>query len=409
MAKPLDVKIRARSGILMNADTGAILYQKNAHETSFPASITKIATALYVLEKQADKLDTAITFPNECLTSVSKSVKMANHYSLAPYLLEPDGTHYYIKRGEEISIRDLLYGLLIKSGNDAANVLAHHTSGSIVSFMKELNLFLKGLGCKKTRFHNPHGLHHPFHITTAYEMALITKEALKNPYFQKIVAAASWTRQATNKQKEIEILQNNKLLRKDSKFFYDKAIGVKTGYTQDAGPTIVAAARDKERTLIAVLLGYSDRSDRYRDAIHLFETAFLEKKISRCLFAKGDTKFSKKIAGGKSELIAGIKDDVIWKYYPSEEEELETELEWKTLKPPIKEGVLVGKIILKDQRKNPLLEVDLFSQNAVDPSWGLILQSWIVNWIFMGLAGLACLFGGIWRKIYKQRKKIVET
>ncbi len=368
LASGLDCKVSSPMAVVVNAQTGAIVYQKNAHQLHFPASTTKIATALYLLEKYPHRLDELVSFPNECLTSVSKAIKIASNYSLPPYLLEPDGTHYFIKRGEQLSFYDLLGGMLIKSGNDAANVLAHYVSGSIDAFVAELNVYLRQLGCQKTRFLNPHGLHHPNHVTTAYELALISQKAMKNPIFRDIVRQSEWLREATNKQPEMTLSQSNKLLCKESKFYYQKAIGIKIGYTYNAKSPIVAAATNEDRTLIVVLLGCEDSISRYRDTINLFETAFHEKKVSRCLYNRADANFSMKVPGGKNTLTAGILEDIIWSYYPSEDEKLQCGLQWDPLLLPIKQGDKVGKIDLLDPRGNKIFQVDLIAKNNVYPS-----------------------------------------
>jgi len=130
-ADPLKLKVSAKSAILINAKTGAILYEKNAHSRAYPASLTKIATCLYALKKNNKELDELVTCPNHCLRKMNKSVKIAHNYKDPAYILEPDGTHFWIKRGEELPFRDLLYGMMLASGNDAANFIAHYIGGNI--------------------------------------------------------------------------------------------------------------------------------------------------------------------------------------------------------------------------------------------------------------------------------------
>jgi len=123
-AEPIDVTVKAESAILINMDTGAILYEKNAHKVQFPASITKMATALYTLHVYGDKLDTPIKAENDSVASISKEAKKKSNYSLPAFWLEPDATHIGIKKGESLTLRDLISGMLISSGNDASNVIA---------------------------------------------------------------------------------------------------------------------------------------------------------------------------------------------------------------------------------------------------------------------------------------------
>lgn len=391
----LDIKLNATSAILINASTGAILYEKNAYEPRFPASTTKIATVLYVIEQRKGELDNLISIYPEWLISVPKSIKIAEKYTLPPYLLEPDGSHFFLKKGETISVRHLLYGSMLKSGNDAANALAFSTSGTIYNFMEELNRYISDLGCKSTNFVNPHGLHHPAHYTTAYDMALITKKAMKSAIFCEIANTVTFIRPQTNKQSEKEIITTNQLLRKDRKFYYDKAFGIKTGYTKDAGPTIVAAAKNSDRTVIAVLFGYINPLDRYRDAILLFDTIFTEEKVTRCLYRTIDTEFIKKISGATTSLKAGIQEDIHIDYYPSETPQLSSDLIWENNPLPISLHQIVGKIYLRDSINNWNMEIPLYATNSVHASYPLqiiqfIFHHWLICGIIIGIISAIC-------------------
>lgn len=389
-----DIKLNATSAILMNATTGAILYEKNSHIKSYPASTTKIATVLYVIEQKGEEVEKVISILPEWLITVPKAVKIAENYTLPAHLLEPDGSHFFLKKEEKISLLNLLYGSMLKSGNDAANALAFSTSKTINDFIEGLNQYLQNLGCKSTNFLNPHGLHHPDHYTTAYDMALITKRALEMPIFCEIVNTVTFIRSQTNKQPEKEIRTTNQLLRKDRKFYYDKAFGIKTGYTKDAGPTMVAAARNNDRTVIAVLFGYINPLDRYRDAILLFDTVFNEEKIRRCLYRTIDTEFIKKIPGSIAELRAGIHKDVYIDYYPSETPKLTSELIWEKKSPPIYFNESVGKISVEDSISNWKMEIPLYATNNVHASYPLrVIQFIKFRWrLFCIIFGIICIF-----------------
>jgi D-alanyl-D-alanine carboxypeptidase (penicillin-binding protein 5/6) len=149
----LQCELSAPSAVLMNAETGKVLFAKNADVPCYPASTTKMATALYALHQKKDCLQQKIVASKEALMTVSPSVRKRSHPS---YRLEFGGTHIGIKAGEELDYQTLLYGLMLSSGNDAANVIAEFISGSIPQFMQELNLFLQEIGCKNSRFQNPH-------------------------------------------------------------------------------------------------------------------------------------------------------------------------------------------------------------------------------------------------------------
>ena len=190
-------------------------------------------------------------------------------------------------------MRTLLEGMMVVSGNDAANVIAQGIGPSIPGFMDELNAHLKQIGCTQTRFLNPHGLHDPNHQTTAYDLALMTAEALKNPVFCEIVSKPRFIRPKTNKQEATALLQSNRLLR-PGKYYYSKAIGVKTGYHSKAKSTFVAASKWEGRTLIAVLMGYKERGEMFEDAIQLFEKAFNQPRVQRRYLKAGPQTFSLK-------------------------------------------------------------------------------------------------------------------
>jgi D-alanyl-D-alanine carboxypeptidase (penicillin-binding protein 5/6) len=307
--KHLEGQIQSSFAVLMNVSNGAILFEKKMHDKIHPASTTKIATALFVLSLTND-LEQMVVATKQSLRSVSRKYKDENLDRLPPYILQTDGTSFKIMEGEQLSLRSLLYGLLLSSGNDAANVIAaHFGEGDIGVFMEKMNLFLSSIGCKNSFFCNPHGLHHKDQISTAYDMAIIAKEAIKNPIIAQIVRSKEFLRPKTNKQQERIITQANRLVI-PGKLQFDEAIGMKTGYTQNAGYCLLAAATDGKRDLVAALFNAKEDSIRYRDAISLFSLAFEEEKTSRLLFEKG-RRFQ-----NNGSLNEDIKIDI----YPSEEE-----------------------------------------------------------------------------------------
>ena len=209
----LHVEVSARSAILMNAETGAILYEKDSHIPRYPASTTKIATALYGLEKKP-QLEQMVSVSADALRI--KPVK--DKEGVPSYWDEVDGTKMGLVRGEILSLEALFYGLMRMSGNDASNVIAEHLSSSIPAFISEMNSYVYDLGCKNTRFCNPHGLHHDDHFTTAYDMCLITQRALQIPKFRELVSRGFYEKPQTNKQPKTEIQPRNALLKGGSTF-----------------------------------------------------------------------------------------------------------------------------------------------------------------------------------------------
>lgn len=368
-AEKLSLTLNAEAAILMSADTGAILYEKNADVLHYPASTTKIATTLYALQKISDKMDVMIAADQDCIGTVTEEAIRKSKYTLPPYLLIPGGSHIGIKRGELLSIRDLFYGMMVASGDDAANVIAKYVGGTIPQFIQEMNAYVKQLGCHKTIFYNPHGLHHPNQQTTAYDLAILTREALKNPIFCEMAATVRYTRPKTNKQESSTLVQTNRLLR-TGPFFYPKAIGIKTGYYSLAGNSLVAAAKDGSRTLIAVVLKVKDRKDIFLETKKMFEAAFSQPKVQRVLLHAGMQKFHLKLADAKKTVSAFLKEDVTIEYYPAEEPNLKCLLVWnKNLQLPIKKNEILGEVSVQSDSGESLKKVPLYAYEDIKANW----------------------------------------
>ena len=378
LAKPLKVEVSAPCAILMNGETGAILYAKNIHEKQHPASITKIATALYVLEKKGKELDALLEVSSNALKTAPAHLRQALDSPHPSHTLEPEGTSMRVQPGERLSLYSFLHGLMLCSGNDAANVLAENTSGSIDKFVVELNQFLKSEGILETQFTNPHGLHHHEHWTTAYDMALMTKLALKNETFREVVRATKYECPQSNKQPPRTISQHNKLV-KPGPYFYPKAIGVKTGYVAKAGHTFVGAATHEGRTLIAVLLNCAESQHRFRDSIKLFETAFKEKLLTRVLFAKESDHFTLQVKGAKGPLDAVLKEDLVLEFYPAEEPAFQAEINWNKCKLPIRAQEIVGHLRLVADTGKVLKQLPVFASHAVDQKWWAVFADLCKN------------------------------
>lgn len=218
--------ISAEAGIVMTADGNQVVYEKNSDSRLPMASTTKIMTALVALEK---------TNPEDIVT-VSANAE------------GQEGSSIYLRRGDKIRMEDLLYGLMLNSGNDAAVAVAEYVSGNVEEFSREMNSTAKKIGAENSSFKNPNGLYDEEHYTTAYDLALITAHAMQNENFKKIVS----TRETNAKINNSEVLyfsNHNKLLK-----MYDGAVGVKTGFTKRSGRCLVSAAERNGVTLIAVTL-----------------------------------------------------------------------------------------------------------------------------------------------------------
>lgn len=376
---PLTISVSAESAILMNADTGTILFEKKSRARLFPASITKIATAAYALKLKGDDLSEMVRAEQDSVGSVTEEAKQRSNYTLPSHWLVTDSSHIGIKRGEELSLKDLLYGMMVASADDASNVIAYLLgNGSVPTFMEGLNTYIKEMGCQDTSFTNPHGLHHPKHYTTAYDMALMTREALKNPLFCQMAATTRYTRPKTNKQESTILLQTNRLMR-SGEFFYPKAIGVKTGWMSKAGNTFVAAAKDEERTLIVVLLNVKDRKDIFRDSIRLFDAAFNQQKVEKTFVKAGSQKHTLELAGAIKPIKTYVAQDAMIHYYPAEEPKLRAYLQWDHLFLPIKKGQRVGELQLRSLDNTIVKTAPLFAQENVGMRLSQKIKKWFVG------------------------------
>lgn len=373
-AGSLKVEVSAKAAILLNAETGAVLYEKNAHQPLYPASITKVATALYALEKKGYALSDRVVASFDAVSAVSPQVKRASTSKHPLYRLEFGGSSMGLKVGEAFSFGMLFYGLMLSSGNDAANVIAEYVSGSVEQFVEELNAYIRSKGCTGTHFVAPHGLHHVDHKSTAHDMAILAREALRIPFFRTVVKTVSCPRPASNLQPESTLHQHNALIKPGSPFYYPKAIGVKTGYTSAAGYTLVAAAEDPQRKLIAVLLGCEKLDQRYRDAIALFDAAYNEPQAERTLFSKNFDSFTTQIRGGKKPLQAVLLEDLVVKYYPSECQEMISKVTWEQTPLPIQKDARVGEVCICFKDGRILARAPLFALSDVHPKLSYLLE-----------------------------------
>lgn len=217
----------AESAVAMDAETGRVLWQKDADSSRFPASTTKILTALLVLENL--RLEETLVAPKE-IEGVG-------------------GSSLYMLPGERLTVHDALYAILLRSANDVCVTVACRISGSVEKFADLMNTRAKAIGCRNTHFHNPHGLNDPEHTTTAYDLALIAREAMKHPLFAKIVRTPRYEiRRPTVPQDQV-LVSKNRWIRDDP-----SADGIKTGYTDPAGKCFVGSAtRDGHRVITVVL------------------------------------------------------------------------------------------------------------------------------------------------------------
>ncbi|MGR3951396.1 MAG: serine hydrolase [Chlamydia sp.] len=331
--------------IVINGQTGRVLFQKNAYEKRFPASCTKVATLAYVLASPYCDIKKKIIVPKEAVRIIKDSEKARDNFSKYPsYLQEMTGTSARFIAGEEITIEDALYGMMLISGNDAANTLAYHFGGGDIElFMKNLNRFLSKVGCKQTNFMNPHGLHHPDHISSAHDLALITLYGINTlPLFREIVQSTKYTKNRTNKQDAVVWTQSNRLLQKGP-FFYEYATGVKTGRHMRAMENIIASGEREGRRIIAVFLQCQDRAALFRQAKKSLKLFLEEKKVKKTLISQGSIQLMREVLG-HTPLQLKVRDSFEFHYFPSESPQVRTVVDWYPLPLSIKKDECIGEI-----------------------------------------------------------------
>ncbi len=282
--------VSADSVVLMDATTGKVLYEKNKNSAYPPASTTKIMTTLLILEKC--NLDDLVT--------VSKNAERA------------DGSKIYIFEGEIISVKELLYGLILASANDCAIALAEHVSGSTEEFAKLMNEKAKSLGCTSTNFVNPNGLYDINQKTSAYDLALIMQELTKHAEYKEISLTPSYIMAATNKSTEKRPLWNgNKLMHKGDKYYYEGCEGGKTGYTVQSKHSYVATASRNGQKLIVALV-HDSKKTFFADSRKLFDYGFDNFELSKYL-SKDDSVSNLTLEDGTILPLLAAKDFYIVK------------------------------------------------------------------------------------------------
>lgn len=261
------------SVILMEESTGTILYEKNSDEAHYPASITKIMTTLLALEN--GNLSDMVTFSDDAINNTEGS-GIARDY------------------GEQMTLEQCLYGVMLESANECAYAVAEHVGGTVENFVDMMNAKAKELGCTNTHFANPHGLQDENHYTTAHDMALIAQAAYQNETFRIIIGTKMYTIPPTNKHAEETVLRNHHDMlctyhNANRKYLYPYCVGGKTGYTATANSTLVTYAEKDGMTLICVVMN-TQSPNQFIDTVNLFDYAFDNFQVLN--IAENDTNYS---------------------------------------------------------------------------------------------------------------------
>lgn len=250
-----NLNLDSESVVLLDAVSGTVLYQKNAFDKQYPASITKIMTVYLALTKGS--LDQTLVASKTAIDNIDRS-----------------SSHIWLDYNEEIRLEDAVYATFLQSANDTANVLAEGISGTQEAFAQLMSETAIEAGAMGTNFTNAHGLPDENHYTTAYDMAVITRYALQNEQFKSVFETIRHTMNPTNKQKDQRIFATGNEMLKKGEFFYEYATGGKVGWTEDAGYTMVVTAEKDGLELIAVVMNSDSKEDRYEDAKKLFDYGF---------------------------------------------------------------------------------------------------------------------------------------
>lgn len=266
-------EIAGEGAIVVDLATGYTLYEKDILGKFYPASITKIMTATLAIENL--KLEDIVTFSHD-----------------AVYSIEPGSSSGYLREGEQITVEQCLYGLMLISGNDIANGLGEAVAGTMEAFAVKMNEKAKELGCKNTNFVNTHGLHDENHYTCPYDMALIAKNAYKNlDFFRTLISETRYVVEPTEKCNETRYWHNtNRLIEVGNQYYDEDCIGGKTGYTDQAGNTLVSFHKIHDREIMIVVMRNFNGAGAFSDTITLCD--YINENVSADYFKKLDEKYN---------------------------------------------------------------------------------------------------------------------
>ena len=360
VASPNPPNITAKSAIVIEAFTGKIIYGKNTEERRYPASTTKIMTLITALEQ--GNLEDVLTV----------STNAAN----------TEGSSIYLEAGERLKMVDMLYGVMLLSGNDATVAVAEHISGSTEKFAQLMTNKAHAIGAVHTNFTNPNGLPNPNHYTTAHDLAIITAYGYQNPLFRQIVGTKHKTIPWNNKGYDRDLYNENKLL-----WMYNGAIGVKTGYTEVAGPCLVSSATRNNVQLIAVIL---DAEQMWEDSKALLDFGF-SKLRSIELFEQGEVLKTSRVVAGKSDSVKlAAVSDLFIPVSDGDRDQFRVVIEGPDrIEAPIEAGQKLGVVRVLYQRTE-IGKIDLIATENIERKsffkeiWSLALS--VVNFFSRGFS-----------------------
>lgn len=349
----VDLAPSARSSILMDAESGTIIYEKNSHDKLPPASITKIMTLLLIMEA----LDEG-------------TIKMTDNVQTSEYAASMGGSQIFLEQGEEMSVEDMIKGIALASGNDASVAMAEKLAGTEAQFVTMMNERARELGMADTHFVNPNGLPVEGHYSSAHDIAIMSRELLKHPEVTKYTGLyQDYLRKSS--EKPFWLVNTNKLVR-----FYSGADGLKTGFTSEAKYCLSATAKRDNLRVIAVVMGEPTTKQRNAEVSQMFDFAFAQ-YTNHTIVGAGDTIGTARIEKGMEsdlQLVAEQPYSVLLKKGSATKDiRYELKLDDK-LKAPIKQGQSLGKLIVY-QGDQTLKEFDIASPQSIDKaSWWKLLK-----------------------------------
>ena len=350
-----DLAPNSKSAILMDFDTGEILYSKNASEVLPPASMTKIMSMLLIMER----ID-------------NKTLSLTDEVTISENAANMGGSQVFLQANETYKVEELLKGIAIASGNDAVVAMAEKVSGSVSDFVALMNEKAKSLGLTNTKFLNPHGLDTEGHVTTAHDMAIIARELIKHTSILKFTSIYE-DYLKKNDGSSIWLVNTNKLVR-----FYDGVDGLKTGFTKNAGYCLTSTAKKNNTRFITVVMGAETSDKRSSDTVNMLNYGFntYETKI---LLKSSDSLGKKRVMlSNIEEVDLNLKNDYV-KLLKKDEQmpKYSYSIATDPLVAPIKKGDIVGHVSVIDESGNIVDELEVTVNKDIKKS--NIIENFIKN------------------------------
>jgi len=385
--------VQAKSAMLLEMETGQILLEQDADKQVYPASLTKVMTCLLTLEHGT--LSDTITVSETALEGLSEAGSTAG--------LQP---------GEQLTLEELLYCMMLSSANEACNIAAEYVAGSVDAFVAMMNERAAELGCTGTHFANPHGLQDENHYTTARDLSLIAQEALQNETFREITSTVTHTVPATNLSEPRELATTNLLITPESKYYYEYASGVKTGFTTPAGLCLISTANNGRMRLLSVLCGADyvfledgeQVNQNFTETKALFEYGFANFSNTKILTTLYPITQIKVLASGGPEYSLLAPDHEVTALLPADFDEADIIQDITYTSPdgvqaPIKQGQVLGHVTVSYQGHtlgaSDLVAITDIPRSAITAQKEETESFLAVNWwklLFFGLLGFMALY-----------------